>query len=92
MATPKLMATLSHDNIYAYTPHKCFYLSPFDINGKWYLPLGLLPLIELSLGLIPLFACLCALSPSIYILHLINLSPFVINGKGICSSGVAPPN
>jgi hypothetical protein len=49
-----LMATLSHDKIHAYTPHQCFYLSPFDINDKGYLPLGILYLTELSLGLIPL--------------------------------------
>jgi hypothetical protein len=54
MATPTLMATLSHDKIHAYTPHQCLYLSPFDINGKGYLPLGLLPLTELSLGMFPL--------------------------------------
>ena len=53
-----LMETLSHDNIHAYTPHKCFYLSPFNINGKGYLPLGLLPLTELSLGLLPVSTCL----------------------------------
>jgi hypothetical protein len=53
MATPTLMTTLIHDNIHAYTPHQCFYLSPFDINGKGYLPLGLLPLTELSLGFSP---------------------------------------
>jgi hypothetical protein len=58
MATPTLVATLSHDNIQAYNLHQCFYLSPFDINGKWYLPLGMLPLTELSLGLLPLSTCL----------------------------------
>jgi hypothetical protein len=45
-----LMATLRHGNTHAHappmiiTPHQCFYLSPFDINGKWYLPLGMPPL------------------------------------------------
>ena len=58
MATPTLMATLSHDNIHAYTLYQCFYLSPFDINGKGYLPLGLLRLTKLSLGLLPLSTCL----------------------------------
>jgi hypothetical protein len=86
------MATLSHDSIHAYTPHQCFYLSPFEINGKGYLPLGLLPLTELSLGMLLLSTCLYALSPRISILHLINLSPFVINDKGIFPSGAAPPN
>jgi hypothetical protein len=38
------------------TPHQCFYLSPFDINGKGYLSLGMLPLTELSLGFLPLSA------------------------------------
>jgi hypothetical protein len=58
METPELMETVSHDNIHGYTPDQCFYLSPFDINGKWYLPLGLLPLTELSLGMLPLSKCL----------------------------------
>jgi hypothetical protein len=49
-----LMETLSHDNIHAYTPHQCFYLSPFGINGKGYLPLGMLPLSEIPLGMLPL--------------------------------------
>jgi hypothetical protein len=80
METPTMMETLSHDNIHAYTPHQCFYLSPFDINNKGYLPLGL----------IPMSTCLFSLSPSIYILHMINLFPFVINGKGIFPSGAAP--
>ena len=53
-----LMAALSHDKIHAYTLHQCFYLSPFDINGKGYLPLGLLPPTKLSLGLLPLSKCL----------------------------------
>ena len=53
-----LIATLSQHNIHAYTLYECFYLSPFDINGKGYLPLGLLPLTELSLGLLPLSKCL----------------------------------
>ena len=48
-----LMATLSHGKMHAYTPHQCLYLSPFDINVKGYLPLGLLPLTELSLGCSP---------------------------------------
>ena len=39
-----LMETLSHENTHAHTPHQCFYLSPFDINGKGYLTLRLLPL------------------------------------------------
>jgi len=56
METPTLMETLSHDNIHAYIPHKCFYLSPFDINEKGYLSLGFLPLTELSLGIISMFA------------------------------------
>jgi hypothetical protein len=43
MAKPTLMATPSHDNIHAYTPHQCFYLSPFDINEKGYLPFGVDP-------------------------------------------------
>ena len=140
METPTLMETLSHYNIHAYTPHQCFYLSPFDINEKGYLPLGLLLLTGLSLGLLPLSICLwyffyvykpmITLSPFIWIisppwqrislwshivhsslvtiaplrnmllcflsknlhLHLINISPFLINGKGIFPSGVAPPN
>jgi hypothetical protein len=54
MATPTLMATLSHDKIHVYTLYQCFYLSPFDINDKGYLPLGFLPLTKLSLGLLPL--------------------------------------
>jgi hypothetical protein len=53
ITTPTLMATLSDDKIHDYTPHQCFILSPFDINGKGYLSLGLLPLTELSLGLLP---------------------------------------
>ena len=32
------------------------------------------------------------LKPCLYPLHLINLSPFFINGKGIFPSGVAPPD
>jgi hypothetical protein len=36
------------------SPHQCDYLSPFDINGKGYISLGLLPLTELSLRLLPL--------------------------------------
>jgi hypothetical protein len=35
--------------------------------------------------MLPLKPCLCPL-------HLINLSPFVINGKGIFPSGAAPPD
>jgi hypothetical protein len=58
MATPTLMATLSHDKIHDYTLYQCFYLFPFEINGKGYLPLGLLPLTELSLGLLTLSSCL----------------------------------
>jgi hypothetical protein len=86
------METLSHDNIHAYTPHQCFYLSLFDINGKGYLPLGLLPLTELSLGFSPIYIPMFSLSKHFYPMHLINLSPFVINGKGIFPSGDAPPN
>ena len=37
-----LMATL-RDNIHAYTPHQCFYLSPFFINGKGIFPSGVYP-------------------------------------------------
>ena len=61
METLTLMATLRCDKIHAYTPHQCFYLPPFEINGKGYLPLGMLPLWPS----IPLEACLCDLSPSI---------------------------
>jgi hypothetical protein len=48
MATPTLMKTLIRDKIHVYTLHQCFYLSPFDINEKGYIPLGMLPLTELS--------------------------------------------
>ena len=58
MATPTLMETLSHDTIHSYNPHQCFYISPFYINLKVYLCLGLLPLTKLSLGFLPLSTCL----------------------------------
>jgi hypothetical protein len=50
METPTLMETLRHGNTHAHyppviiIPNQCFYLSPFDINGKGYLLLGMLPL------------------------------------------------
>jgi hypothetical protein len=56
MATPKLMETLRHENSHAHTslmiidPHQFFFLSPFDINGKGYLPLGMLPLSKFLLS------------------------------------------
>jgi hypothetical protein len=62
MATPTLMETLIHDNIHAYSPHQCFYLSPFEINGKGYLPLGMLPLTELSLWMLTLSKFLLSFS------------------------------
>jgi hypothetical protein len=49
METPTLMETLSHENTHAHAPpviiapHQCFYLSPFDINGKGYLSFGVSP-------------------------------------------------
>jgi hypothetical protein len=67
METPTLMETLNHDNIHVYTPHQCFYISPFDINGKGYQPLGLLPLTELSLVMLPL------------LLHIIFVIPMTVN-------------
>jgi hypothetical protein len=48
-------------------------------------PPGTMPLSSASDKSAPLEPCLCPL-------HLINLSPFVINGKGIFPSGVAPPD
>jgi hypothetical protein len=58
-------------------PHQCFYLSPFNINGKGYLPLGMIPITELSMGMLPLYSCLLLLS----------LSPFE---KGLQPSFLAP--
>jgi hypothetical protein len=60
MERQTLLETLSHDNIHYYTPHQCFYISPFDING------GLLPLTELSLGFsLCLHASMLSLQPFI---------------------------
>jgi len=50
MTTPTLIAILRHGKNHAHDypmiidPHQCVYLSPFDINGKEYLPLGIIPL------------------------------------------------
>jgi len=97
MSTPTSMETLRHDNNYAHTSpvkivhHQCFYLSPFDINDKAYLPLGLLSLTEISLGMLPLSALSFGFLPSTCLwsffvflslwllslpVHLINLFPF----------------
>jgi hypothetical protein len=73
MEAPTLMTTLSHDNTHAHNIHQCFYLSPFDINGKGYLSLGFLPLTELSLGLLPLSALSFVDSPPFFI-PMINFS------------------
>jgi hypothetical protein len=90
METPTLMETLRHGNTHAQTlsvtitPHQCFSLSPFDINGKGYLsgylsPFGVLPLTELSLGILPL----SALPLSLHHHEFIYLSPF--------DKGLTPP-
>jgi hypothetical protein len=69
MEKPTLMETIRHGNINAHappliiSPHQCFYLSTFDINGKGYLPLGLLPLTELSLGILLLSALYFGMLP-----------------------------
>ena len=61
MESPTLMETLRHGKNHAQnlsltiTPHQCFSVSPFDINGKWYL----------LLGLPPLPSCLCYFSSSL---------------------------
>jgi hypothetical protein len=49
------------------SPHQCDYLSPFNINGKGSISLGLLPLRLLHLD---------ALSCGLLSMQLMNLSPF----------------
>src|ERR1700678_2432101 len=56
-------------------------------------PLHLINLLPLEPCLYPLHLInLLPLEPCLYSPHLINLFPFVINGKGIFSSGAAPPD
>jgi hypothetical protein len=43
-------------------------------------------------GTMPLSSASDKSEPCLYPLHLINLSPFVINGKGIFPSRAAPPD
>jgi hypothetical protein len=65
METPILMEIISHGKN-VISPNQCFYLSPFDINGKWYLSLGMLPLTEISLGILPLSKISFGISPYLH--------------------------
>ena len=47
--------------------------------------------IEVISLMLPMWPSL-PLEPCLYVLHLINISPFVINGKGIFPYGSTPPN
>jgi hypothetical protein len=77
-----MMETLTDGSDHAQSVHRsssmfiyqyqCVYLSPFEINGKGDISLGMVPLTKLSLRLLPLDA----LSYWILSMHMMNLSPF----------------